>query len=172
MRKIPLKNYLIYLVICIITFALLFFFVARVHNMEIEKKSDLSGFVHQLPNEDTLINLKNYAIDNPNFFLYISNHNGGSSFEKDFKNYILSCNLKESIVYLNGWNKLNTKFVKNFKNDLFDYSVKNVDIFALMQSNIYEFKDGMVVNILYKNKKSINIEDAKKFIESSGDVSA
>ena len=81
MKEIPRKNYLIYLSVCLATFLLLFLFINRVRTMNIEKKSVLTGFLYEITDDNILDNLESYAIDNSNFFLYISNHNNSSDFD-------------------------------------------------------------------------------------------
>ena len=164
MKEIPRKNYLIYLGACLTTFLLLFLFINRVRTMNIEKKSVLTGFLYEITDDNILDNLESYAIDNSNFFLYISNHNNSSDFDMEFKQFIIYYSLKDNVIYLNGWNKLSSNFVKSFKSRMFSSDLSDVSIIALRQSNIYEFKNGKVVRILYKQKERINISDVRDFM--------
>lgn len=168
MRNIPTKNYWIYFSICCVTLGLLLLFINKVNTMGLTKKSILSGSLYEITEESALLNLKSYAIDNPSFFLYISNHSS-TAFELEFQKYIVNTDLQDNIVYLNGWNKLDTEFVKKFQNELFDSSLNNISYLYLKQSNLYFFKDGKVIDILYQERKNIVIEDVKKFIESIGE---
>lgn len=164
MKEIPRKNYLIYLSVCLATFLLLFLFINRVRTMNIEKKSVLTGFLYEITDDNILDNLESYAIDNSNFFLYISNHNNSSDFDMEFKQFIIDYSLKDNVIYLNGWNKLSSNFVKSFKSRMFSSDLNDVSIIALRQSNIYEFKNGKVVRILYKQKEKINMTDVRDFM--------
>ena len=164
MKEIPRKNYLIYLSVCLATFLLLFLFINRVRTMNIEKKSVLTGFLYEITDDNILDNLESYAIDNSNFFLYISNHNNSSDFDMEFKQFIIDYSLKDNVIYLNGWNKLSSNFVKSFKSRMFSSDLNDVSIIALRQSNIYEFKNGKVVRILYKQKEKINMSDVRIFM--------
>lgn len=164
MKEIPRKNYLIYLGVCLATFLLLFLFINRVRTMNIEKKSVLTGFLYEITDNNILDNLESYAIDNSDFFLYISNHNNSSDFDVEFKQFIADYSLKDNVIYLNGWNKLSSNFVKNFKSRMFSSDLSDVSIIALRQSNIYEFKNGKVVRILYKQKEKINMSDVRIFM--------
>lgn len=164
MKEIPRKNYLIYLSVCLATFLLLFLFINRVRTMNIEKKSVLTGFLYEITDDNILDNLESYAIDNSNFFLYISNHNNSSDFDMEFKQFIIDYSLKDNVIYLNGWNKLSSNFVKSFKSRMFSSDLSDVFIIALRQSNIYEFKNGKVVRILYKQKEKINMTDVRDFM--------
>ena len=164
MKEIPRKNYLIYLGVCLATFLLLFLFINRVRTMNIEKKSVLTGFLYEITDDNILNNLESYAIDNSNFFLYISNHNNNSDFDMDFKQFIADYSLKDNVIYLNGWNKLSSNFVKSFKSRMFSSDLSDVSIIALRQSNIYEFKNGKVTRILYKQKEKINMSDVRIFM--------
>lgn len=164
MKEIPRKNYLIYLSVCLATFLLLFLFINRVRTMNIEKKSVLTGFLYEITDDNILDNLENYAIDNSNFFLYISNHNNSSDFDMEFKQFIIDYSLKDNVIYLNGWNKLSSNFVKSFKSRMFSSDLNDVSIIALRQSNIYEFKNGKVARILYNQKEKINMSDVRIFM--------
>lgn len=164
MKEIPRKNYLIYLGVCLATFLLLFLFINRVRTMNIEKKSVLTGFLYEITDNNILDNLESYAIDNSNFFLYISNHNNSSDFDMEFKQFIIDYSLKDNVIYLNGWNKLSSNFVKSFKSRMFGSDLNDVSIIALRQSNIYEFKNGKVARILYNQKEKINMSDVRIFM--------
>ena len=164
MKDIPRKNYLIYLSVCLATFLLLFLFINRVRTMNIEKKSVLTGFLYEITDDNILDNLESYAIDNSNFFLYISNHNNSSDFDMEFKQFIIDYSLKDNVIYLNGWNKLSSNFVKSFKSRMFSSDLNDVSIIALRQSNIYEFKNGKVARILYNQKEKINMSDIRIFM--------
>lgn len=164
MKEIPRKNYLIYLGVCLATFLLLFLFINRVRTMNIEKKSVLTGFLYEITDDNILDNLESYAIDNSNFFLYISNHNNSSDFDMEFKQFIIDYSLKDNVIYLNGWNKLSSNFVKSFKSRMFSSDLNDVSIIALRQSNIYEFKNGKVARILYNQKEKINMSDVRIFM--------
>lgn len=164
MKEIPRKNYLIYLGVCLATFLLLFLFINRVRTMNIEKKSVLTGFLYEITDNNILDNLESYAIDNSNFFLYISNHNNSSDFDMEFKQFIIDYSLKDNVIYLNGWNKLSSNFVKSFKSRMFSSDLNDVSIIALRQSNIYEFKNGKVARILYSQKEKINMSDVRIFM--------
>ena len=164
MKEIPRKNYLIYLGVCLATFLLLFLFINRVRTMNIEKKSVLTGFLYEITDNNILDNLESYAIDNSDFFLYISNHNNSSDFDVEFKQFIADYSLKDNVIYLNGWNKLSSNFVKSFKIRMFSSELSDVSIIALRQSNIYEFKNGKVARILYNQKEKINMSDVRIFM--------
>lgn len=164
MKEIPRKNYLIYLSVCLATFLLLFLFINRVRTMNIEKKSVLTGFLYEITDDNILDNLESYAIDNSNFFLYISNHNNSGDFDMEFKQFIIDYSLKDNVIYLNGWNKLSSNFVKNFKSRMFSSDLNDVSIIALRQSNIYEFKNGKVARALYNQKEKINMSDVRIFM--------
>ena len=82
----------------------------------------------------------------------------------EFKQFIIDYSLKDNVIYLNGWNKLSSNFVKSFKSRMFSSDLNDVSIIALRQSNIYEFKNGKVVRILYKQKEKINMSDVRIFM--------
>lgn len=165
MRDITFKNYLVYAILCIVTLFLLMLFINKLKSIDVPVgQSVLSGTIYEINSGDIFNNIENYAIDNPDFFLYISNANE-ESFELDFKEYITDNNLDLSIIYINGWNQLDIGFVKDFKNKFFVQDLLNVDVSYLQQSNVYLFKNGKIADLLYKQKSKINLGDVEKFIE-------
>lgn len=164
MKSIPKKNYFIFLGICVVTCLAVIFFINRVNFIEKSGKSPLSGILSEISNENMLLNLESYSLENPSFILYISNND--TLFEEEFKDFIISNNVTKNIVFLNGWGRLNIDFLKDFQNNLFDEKMKNISISALKQSNLYFFKSGKVVDLLYYEAHDIGINDVKVFIES------
>ena len=169
MKKIPVRNYIIYACICVVTILLLFFFVNIVKQIQISKGSVLSNFLHEVNNEDVLINLSNYAVDNPNFYLYIAN-SADEEFEEEFRKYIIEHGLKTQIVYFNAYNKLDKKFIKEFKRKFFSSELQKIDEKSLIQSNLYTYEDGKIVDVLYENSQKINLIDVKIYMERNGEI--
>lgn len=163
MRKIPLKNYIIYIIICLLTLFFLFIFVNRIKRTDHSSDSLLNGFLYEIKYDDIFQNLKNYAIDNPNFVLYISNQSQ-SFFDKELKQYLLENNLKEEIVYLDGWNKLDNDFINEFKEEFFSPSLY-IDSDCIKQSNFYTYENGMIVRTLYTTQEKINMDDVRIYLE-------
>ena len=168
MRKIPFKNYVLYFMLCIFTFLLLFLFVNKVKRMDKMQTSVLSGFLYEIKQEDFILNLKSYALDNPSFILYISNHRN-STFDLEFKQYVIENELIDNIIYFDGWNQLNNNFVKVFRSEFFSSNM-DINLMGLKQTNLYTYQEGNIVNVLYKNKQEIDMNDVKLYLESYGDA--
>lgn len=170
MRKIPMKNYFIFIGICAFTCLFAVFFIKRINFVLMSDESSLSGILPEISNENMFLNLESYSLENPSFILYISNDD--TLFEEEFKDFIINNNVIRNMVFLNGLGKLDTKFLNDFQNNLFDEKLKNISLSALKQSNLYFFENGKVVNILYYEKYNINMNDVKLFIESVGGYSS
>lgn len=136
--------------------------------MGLVKETVLNGYLFEIVEEDIVLSLKSYSFENSSFVLYISN--GDSVFEKEFKNYIESYNLVDKIIFLNGWNKLNSNFAVKFKKEMFDSRIQDISVDALQQANLYYFENGKIVSLLYKDKQKISMLDVKNYLESIGDV--
>lgn len=172
MRKVPKKNYALVFIICLITLLLVGYFTyviqkKRTVSFEI---SALSGYVLELGEKEIMTNLTNYTIDNPEVILYVSYGNDKylNKFEQEFKELIKEYNLKPNFVFVN----LNAMTNKNFLNELrdkfFSVDLNNKYIKLERQPNMFLFKGGKIVKILYYAEQRINIDDVKKFLLSEG----
>ena len=172
MKKIPRKNYILVGIICFITliFVVYFTYVIKKKQAVIVESSVLSGYVLELGEKEIMTNLTNYIVDNPEIILYVSYGNDKylNSFEKEFKELLKEYNLKSNFVFVN----LNAVSNKNFLNELrenfFSDDLNNNYIKLEKQSNMFLFKNGEIVKILYYAEQRINIDDVKKFLVSEG----
>ena len=150
-RKVPFKNYLILLFLCIITICI--FAGGSVMYRKIEKRklevSVLKGFVPEISVND----LDSYVVENDSFFLYIGSTGDYQCrlLEEDILKYVKDKKFKNDVVMLNAKNISSySDFVTDF-NDKFsqyDYArLKNYPAFIL-------FKDGKVLNWVQKTNES------------------
>ncbi len=172
MREIPKKNYVLVAVICFVTLICVTYFtyVIKKQQSVVIEPSVLSGYVLELGEKEIMINLTNYTVDNPETILYVSYGNNKylRKFEQEFKELLKEYNLKSNFVFVN----LNAMSNRNFLNELrerfFSDDLNNNYIKLERQSNMFLFKNGKIVKVLYYAEQRINIDDVKKFLLSEG----
>jgi len=151
LRKVPFKNYLILLLVCIITISL--FAGGSVVYRKIDKRkyevSRLEGIVPEISPE----NLDNYTVENDFFYLYIGSTDDYSSHavENEIIDYLKKKDIKKDLVRLNV-KKINNynEFVKTFnaKYSKYDYTkLETYPAFIIM-------KDGKVLNLVQKTSEA------------------
>lgn len=171
MRKIPTKNYVIVLIICLFTIAIVsylaYWFTAK-DSYQFSNRV-MSGFLFEFGEDEIINNIENYVMDNPDCILYLSyGGNNIKAFERDLKSFIEQNNLKSSFVYVNLDSVKNKKFLAEFSDKFFSQELKAKKAELLKQSNILIFKDGLVSDMLYYTKQSININDVRLFLSEQG----
>ncbi len=143
------KNYLILatiFLVTIITSLLLAEIYTTVNNKEI--LSELT--------EVEIKRLEEYSIENATF-LYVNNVEGYTDFEIELNNYVKE-NDTLNMLYLNeGINEL-----KMYLSEDFDISEKTFEIIP----NIYYLENGKIMDVLYKENKTISLEEVKSFVEN------
>ena len=74
MKVIPRKNYLLVVVICLATLIVVTYltYICKKNQAIKVEPSILSGYVLELGEKEIMTNLSNYALDNPDFILYVS----------------------------------------------------------------------------------------------------
>lgn len=172
MREIPKKNYVLVAVICFVTLICVTYFtyVIKKKQSVVIEPSVLSGYVLELGEKEIMTNLTNYTVDNPETILYVSYGNDKylKKFEREFKELLKEYNLKSNFVFVN----LNAMSNRNFLNELrerfFSDDLNNNYIKLERQSNMFLFKNGKIVKVLYYAAQRINIDDVKKFLLSEG----
>ena len=149
-RKVPFKNYLILLFVCLLTVCL--FAGGSVMYRKVQKMRLEVSPLKQLVPEISVDDLDSYVVENDLFYLYV----GASGdyqchvLEEDILKYIKDKDIKNDIVMLNVKNISNySKFRKDFNDKFsqFDYAkLENYPAFII-------FKDGKVLNLVQKNKE-------------------
>ena len=107
--------------------------------------------------------LSDYLMENQNVILYLSSSKDQnlSEFEKEFMEYINNKNINKKFTYID-LSQVNGNFDKEIKDNL---NLKNLNIDFSKFSNIIIIDEGIVVDVLYKQVKIINIDDVKLFLE-------
>lgn len=170
MKKVPKKNYIIVAIMSILTFVIAGYFAFwYTENKEYnENNSIMTGYLLEIGEDEILVNLSNYLLDNPNTVLYMSYGNDSSvkDFENEFKEFINKNNIKQSFIYID-LNRVDDKnFINDFKNNFFNNELKNKNFEVRKQPNLFIFKEGKVENALYYTKQSINMVDVKIYLEN------
>ena len=163
MRKIPMKNYIIFGVLVIATLTIVFSIrKTYLDKLEYEKSTNETLNILSSVNEDEL---ETFLVENRDIVLYMSPSGDDtiSDFENELRKYILNNQLAQNIIYLNTRNATSS-FFKNFKNKYFSNNLKSADIEIVNQPNMFLIENGKIVSVMYNNKKDINIEDVKKFL--------
>lgn len=168
MGKGSLKSYLIYIALCFVTFLLLFLFVNNIKKTDLEKESVLNGVIPEIGEDNIVLNLQNYSVDNSKFVLYIL-HPDNEHFNEQLRDYVVENQPIYPIVYIYSSN-LNKQIINQLKNELLSSHLQYLSDECFLQSNFYLFSDGKIKDVLHKEEKDIQIEDVKVYLDSLGDV--
>lgn len=153
MKKIPLKNYFILILIVIIT-CIFTLFLANFYKEGNKTTTVMHGYISEITEKE----LTDYIIEKPVIFMYISDKFNliNNDFEEDLMKEIKKNNLKDYFVYLNS-PELTTNFTEFFKNN-YDLTVDTINTPILILIN-----DGEVEDIEYID---INNYDIKQIVKS------
>lgn len=168
MIKIPRKNYILVIVICLTTLIITSYltYLYKKNEKTIVEPSVLSGYVLELGEKEIMNNLENYVLDNPDTVLYVSYGEGKylNNFENELKDLVKSYNIKSELVFLNLNLVSNRNFLNDLKEKFFSADLNNNYIKLEKQPNLFLFKGGKIVKVLYYAENKINIDDVKKFL--------
>lgn len=172
MKKIPRKNYIITGIISILTFLIVGYFAFWYTETKEYSGDDsvMTGYLLEIGEAGLIDNLSNYLLDNPNTILYITYGSNApiKNFEKEFKQFIKDNNIKQSFIYIDLNKVKDKKSLFELKNNFFSEGLKNKKVEVEQQPNLFVFKEGKIVSILYYVKQSINMTDVKVFFENEG----
>lgn len=164
---IPIKNYIILIVLSIITIFIVFYF-ARIYQEKIKydnQSNNTMSFLSEIKAEE----LSNYILENHDIMIYLSssvdtNH---LEYEKQVKKYIVRKNLTKDIIYLDTSN-LTSDFYRKLESKYLSKELKSKQISLDAGPNVLIIKGNYITNVLYQKKPSkIQVEDIKKFIENN-----
>lgn len=145
-KNIPLKNYVILAVAMI--FTVLAVFYCRSWYITTKEYYDNNSVILDTVAEIKSEEITNYALDNPDFVLYVSSGRNADikPFEKKFKKFILKQDLRNNVLYLNleGVDVSDfNKFLNSLTKDKVESKLKDK-----ASSAIYIFKEGKIVKIV------------------------
>lgn len=172
MKVIPRKNYLLVVVICLATLIVVTYltYICKKNQAIKVEPSILSGYVLELGEKEIMTNLSNYALDNPGFVLYVSYDSSKNlnEFEEQLKDLVKEQNIKSNLVFANLNLIANKNFLNELKDNFFSDDLNNNYIKLEKQPNMFLFKNGKIIKVLYYAEHKIDIEDVKKFLFNEG----
>ncbi len=160
-KKIPKKNYVILLVMCLLTF-LLAYYIYRWYVVYSDYQNNIPVIKDSLV-EITEEEMEHYISDNPTATIYVCTASDINcrNFEKNFKKLIEQKSLKEFIAYVNISDIDDQDFIDRF-NSNHPYKKSALGKYPAI---IY-FEDGEISDILQSNdEEKISISDVKQFIK-------
>lgn len=160
-KEIPTKNYVIVIVIFIISFILIILGANWYKNYREYQLTIpvISGYINEIGEQE----LDNYLFENHDTLLYIgtSEDNNCRSLEKELKDFIKKHNLRDQIIYINLNNVENKdSFISNF-NDKYATKEKidNYPTFIIIQN-------GKILDFISKsNNQKLYIDDIEQLLE-------
>lgn len=174
-NKISVNNYFFALLISFLTILIVgyFAFWYKSNKEYTMNNSVMSNYLAEIGEDEIIDNLTNYVIDNPNCTLYMSFGNDLTikDFENQFKDLINQNNIKSEFIYAD-LNLINSKnFVTKIQEEFFSEELKNKHINLTKFTNLFVFKDGKIVDLLYSSKQQINLSDVTIFLIRNGVIS-
>lgn len=159
--KKPLKNYVILIIIFVVSCAFTLYLCEWYNVYDDYKKQTpvIRGTLSEIGYND----LDHYVVDISNVIIYTCTASDDKcrSFEKNFKKYIKKNNLNDDIVYLNVSDVDQEQFINEF-NEKYNYKIKLTNNYPAFIS----FKDGKVESILQNNKKkNLTMSKVEDFLE-------
>lgn len=148
-REIPLKNYIILLLIVVASVLL----VLNLANTYKENKKKEALILQELLSEIKKEEIESYLLENPDAIIYLMKEHNED--DKKIKKYIVNNDLKNKIVILNCMEETI---------DLSKYNNKK----QIATPNFIIFEDGKIKKIMYKNENKITYQIFKNFIEANG----
>lgn len=161
-KVVPFKNYVLLIVIFIITLGIMTYFCNwyKVYDEFKRQTPVIRGTLFEITSEEEL---EHYVMENETAVVYLctASDDNCRNFEKDFIKLIEKKNLQESILYFNLSDIDNKEFVDKF-NAQYYYKTKLTENYPA----IIIFEDGKIINIIQgTEKEKLNIEKTKQFIE-------
>lgn len=160
-RIIPKKNYFIVVLLFVVLIG--FTLYCSTWYKEITEYYNNNSVITEVASEINLESLSSFLQDNPETIIYVSASNdlNVKPFEKKFKKYIVENNMNDSIVYLDLAKEENNKAIDTIMNNYLPSKLKNMSDIHI--PNIIYFKDGMIEDVLYRKKTSIDKTDVVNF---------
>lgn len=159
MKKIPSKNYVIYLLICILTISGLITWV-NMYNTSKEYRDSTNVRMNFL-REIKAVEYKNFASENDNYIIYLSDSDddNNSSLEKSLRKKLIKKDYISDMVYLNTSN-LEIDFL-NIINSIYQTNFEQVP-------NVIVVNEHEIVDVYYINNTT-TASDIVNFLEENYD---
>lgn len=160
-RNIPLKNYVILLLISLGTISLVFYLRSWYNASKeyYQNNSIMSEYLSELKSEE----INSYILDNPEVVVYYASAKDTSikSFEKEFKKLMEEYEIKDEIIYIDASKEENANLIS----ELNAISDKKIDL--IIVPNLIYVKECKVNKILYFEETQINKRDVRNFLIKS-----
>lgn len=153
MRKIPVKNYVVAVIIMIITI-LATFIAASIYldSVDVNNKEYLNSL-----SEIKMDEVDNYIIEAHDIIIYVTDSKSTNKLvDREFEKIINRYNLNQDVVYLN-LNELDESIYNAFA---LKYNING----TLNSNSLLIFKDGMLAKIINLNEKNVKL--THKYINS------
>jgi len=161
-RSVPIKNYLILVVLFGGVILLLCYFSRWYHVYDDYQRETpvIRGTLFEITN----LELDHYILENPTTAIYMctSSEMECRNFEKTFKTMLnQNESLKENLLYLNLSDINQEEFVMNF-NTQYPYKVKLTKDYPA----IVLFEEGKIIGLLQEKKgKTLNVNDVRSYLK-------
>ena len=167
-KETSLKNYLILLLIAVVTFITVFYLGNWYKTTEAywSKTSDMVSVISEVK----LNELNNYLLENPNTIIYISSGEDESikEFEKSFKELIIEYDLRDEIIYLDQKLFENQKDYQDFIDQYFHEDMKYA---KFVLPNLLVVENRKVVALLNTGNQPLEKEATINFLKQHGVIS-
>jgi len=157
-RQIPKKNYIILIIILLLTVFITYYLFLWYKTYQNDKLS--KPIINEYINQINLNELETFIIENPNILIYTSvlKNKNIRDFEERFKTILKENDLKNKLVYLD--------ITDENKNEIKDkYQINNISI--INTPNILTFKNGNLEDIYQINILDYELEDIKNYLKQN-----
>lgn len=162
-RKIPSRNYLYLLCIFVISM-FVFWIIVKPFEKKDDEKSLLTNKLEKLSYES----INAYITERQNIIVYLTDFSEKSNdFENLFEDVVLKNEIDEDIVYMNT-NDLKNNELLEIENKFFNDKLKNSKVKLNIIPNLLVFKEGMIIDILYKTDTIYDENSIMVFLENYG----
>ena len=164
-KKKPLKNYIIYFTLIIITILFTILLSNKYKNLKnLEKENSvMKQFLTSLNEKE----FENYIAENNNAIIYMASGTDETikDFEEKFKEMLIDYDLQSQIIYID-LDNIDQSFLLNLQNNYFKESLGNISLYKY--PNILILENGKISAVLYSSEKIINLIDVEEFFYNRG----
>lgn len=144
-KNIPVKNYIILVILTILTFVLLFY-LASYYQKRKEYESSIDtrmNFLSEVKENE----LEHYILENDDVLIYISDSTDTKyrTFEKQLKTLMVGEDLTKDVIYMDMY-KVSKQFSNHIKHDL---AAETLQLENLVYPNVLTISSGKITSVLY-----------------------
>lgn len=155
MKKIPLKNYFILVLLLAVSSIVVLYFINWYKAIQRH-----ASIIPEYISEIKYLEIDNYIIENLDFVIYLSSKEDNKimNFEKSFKNWLVDEDLLKEIIFMDIDQFDIKQFSKKYYNN---YIETKKDVMIIVIEN------QKVKNILSMSANEIKIDDVKNFLKEN-----